>query len=81
MILPAPKSIPLSREKQILPGEYPVKSYWPIVSTGLGMVALGAHAQNCVTLYGLFDTGLGYLNNLSPEPPAWRPRPAINRST
>jgi predicted porin len=31
-----------------------------IATSALGLVALGAHAQNSVTLYGLVDTGIGY---------------------
>ncbi|WP_233835203.1 porin [Paraburkholderia sp. ZP32-5] len=31
-----------------------------LVTSALGLVALGAHAQSSVTLYGIVDTGLGY---------------------
>ncbi|MGF6574373.1 Outer membrane protein (porin) [Paraburkholderia fungorum] len=31
-----------------------------LVTSALGLVALGAHAQSSVTLYGIVDTGIGY---------------------
>ncbi|MFL9910711.1 porin [Paraburkholderia sp. RL17-337-BIB-A] len=31
-----------------------------IATSALGLVALGAHAQSSVTLYGIVDTGIGY---------------------
>lgn len=31
-----------------------------IATSALGLVALGAHAQTSVTLYGIIDTGIGY---------------------
>ncbi|GAB2901131.1 porin [Paraburkholderia jirisanensis] len=31
-----------------------------LASSALGLVALGAHAQSSVTLYGIVDTGIGY---------------------
>lgn len=31
-----------------------------IATSALGLVALGAHAQSSVTLYGIIDTGIGY---------------------
>ncbi|HEY2020893.1 porin [Paraburkholderia sp.] len=31
-----------------------------LVTSALGLVALGAHAQSSVTLYGIVDTGFGY---------------------
>ncbi|CAB3801419.1 hypothetical protein LMG28688_05350 [Paraburkholderia caffeinitolerans] len=31
-----------------------------LLASALGLVALGAHAQSSVTLYGIVDTGLGY---------------------
>lgn len=31
-----------------------------IIASTLGLVALGAHAQSSVTLYGIVDTGIGY---------------------
>jgi predicted porin len=34
-----------------------------LVGSALGLVALGAHAQSNVTLYGIVDTGIGYQNS------------------
>ncbi|HEX7911527.1 MAG TPA: porin, partial [Paraburkholderia sp.] len=31
-----------------------------LATSALGLVALGAHAQSSVTLYGIVDTGIGY---------------------
>jgi predicted porin len=31
-----------------------------LIGSALGLVALGAHAQSSVTLYGVVDTGIGY---------------------
>src|ERR1700733_5321615 len=31
-----------------------------LITSALGLVALGAHAQSSVTLYGLIDAGIGY---------------------
>ncbi|MFM0038021.1 porin [Paraburkholderia strydomiana] len=34
-----------------------------LVGSAIGLVALGAHAQSNVTLYGIVDTGIGYQNS------------------
>lgn len=34
-----------------------------IIASTLGLMAIGAHAQSSVTLYGVIDTGVAYLNN------------------
>ena len=34
-----------------------------LATSALGLVALGAHAQSSVTLYGIVDTGIGYQNS------------------
>ncbi|WP_233855459.1 porin [Paraburkholderia sp. HD33-4] len=34
-----------------------------LLASALGLVALGAHAQSSVTLYGIVDTGLGWQNS------------------
>ena len=58
-----------------------------LVGSALGLVALGAHAQSSVTLYGIVDTGIGYQNSsttLSPTITARhrhdRPRAAARKS-
>ncbi|MEW9585041.1 porin, partial [Paraburkholderia sp. DGU8] len=33
-----------------------------LVTSAMGLVAMGAHAQSTVTLYGIVDTGIGYQN-------------------
>jgi len=38
-----------------------------IAALPLGAIALGAHAQSSVTLYGIIDTGVGYLSNQAPS--------------
>jgi predicted porin len=50
-----------------------------LVGSALGLVALGAHAQSSVTLYGIVDTGIGYQNSsttLSPTTGAASARPS-----
>ncbi|MFL9967066.1 porin [Paraburkholderia sediminicola] len=50
-----------------------------LVGSALGLVALGAHAQSSVTLYGIVDTGIGYQNSsttLSPTSGAASARPS-----
>ncbi|MDR3099537.1 MAG: porin [Paraburkholderia sp.] len=37
-----------------------------LLSSALGLVALGAHAQSSVTLYGIVDTGIGYQSSSAP---------------
>ncbi|CAG4925465.1 porin [Paraburkholderia saeva] len=37
-----------------------------IATSALGLVALGAHAQSSVTLYGIVDAGIGYLSSQAP---------------
>jgi predicted porin len=37
-----------------------VKMKKALIGSALGLVALGAHAQSSVTLYGIVDTGIGY---------------------
>ncbi|RZF27033.1 porin [Paraburkholderia sp. UYCP14C] len=54
-----------------------------LLASAMGLVALGAHAQSSVTLYGIVDTGLGWQNSsttLSPTSGAAsaRPSPAGN---
>src|SRR5579871_3999941 len=34
-----------------------------LLASALGLVALGAHAQSSVTLYGIVDTGIGWQNS------------------
>ena len=38
-----------------------------IAALPLGAIALGVHAQSSVTLYGVVDTGIGYLSNQAPS--------------
>ncbi|CAB3799175.1 porin [Paraburkholderia fynbosensis] len=50
-----------------------------LVGSAIGLVALGAHAQSNVTLYGIVDTGIGYQNSsttLSPTSGAASARPS-----
>jgi predicted porin len=50
-----------------------------LATSALGLVALGAHAQSNVTLYGIVDTGIGYQNSsttLSPTSGAASARPS-----
>jgi predicted porin len=50
-----------------------------LIGSALGLVALGAHAQSSVTLYGVVDTGLGYQSSsttLSPQTGAASGRPS-----
>lgn len=41
--------------------------YKAALSFGLGLVAFNAHAQSSVTLYGIVDTGVGYLSSQAPS--------------
>jgi predicted porin len=55
-----------------------------VVTSALGLVALGAHAQSNVTLYGIVDTGIGYQNSsttLSPTTGAASARPSPGGSS
>jgi predicted porin len=55
-----------------------------LVGSALGLVALGAHAQSSVTLYGIVDTGIGYQNSsttLSPTTGAASARPSPGGSS
>ncbi|KAA1003704.1 porin [Paraburkholderia panacisoli] len=55
-----------------------------LVGSALGLVALGAHAQSSVTLYGIVDTGIGYQNSsttLSPTSGAASARPSPGGSS
>ncbi|SIT47843.1 Porin Gram-negative type [Paraburkholderia ribeironis] len=50
-----------------------------IATSALGLIALGAHAQSSVTLYGIADTGLGWQNSsttLSPTSGANSSKPS-----
>ncbi|MGF6606149.1 putative porin [Paraburkholderia sp. WSM4175] len=50
-----------------------------LLASALGLVALSAHAQSSVTLYGIVDTGLGWQNSsttLSPTSGAASARPS-----
>jgi predicted porin len=38
-----------------------------VIATALGLVAIGAHAQSSVTLYGIIDTGVAYMNSVKPS--------------
>ncbi|MBN3803631.1 porin [Paraburkholderia sp. Ac-20336] len=46
-----------------------------LVTSALGLVALGAHAQSSVTLYGIVDTGLGWQNSSTTLSSGAKPSP------
>jgi len=55
-----------------------------LVTSAMGLVAMGAHAQSAVTLYGIVDTGIGYQNSattLSPTSGAASARPSPGGSS
>jgi predicted porin len=55
-----------------------------LVTSAMGLVAMGAHAQSTVTLYGIVDTGIGYQNSattLSPTSGAASARPSPGGSS
>ncbi|MGF6963204.1 putative porin [Paraburkholderia sp. WC7.3g] len=45
-----------------------------LLASALGLVALGAHAQSSVTLYGIVDTGLGWQNSSASLTTAAKPQ-------
>jgi predicted porin len=47
-----------------------------LLASALGLVALGAHAQSSVTLYGIVDTGLGWQNSSTTLSTGANPSPA-----
>ena len=46
-----------------------------LLASALGLVALGAHAQSSVTLYGIVDTGLGWQNSSTSLSSGAKPSP------
>ncbi|MGF6747216.1 putative porin [Paraburkholderia sp. MM5482-R1] len=51
-----------------------------LLASALGLVALGAHAQSSVTLYGIVDTGLGWQNSSASLTTAAKPQTVAGNS-
>ncbi|NKJ51391.1 porin [Burkholderia sp. SG-MS1] len=52
-----------------------------LVGSAIGLVALGAHAQSSVTLYGIVDTGIGYQNSSTTLSAVGSARPSAGGSS